>query len=159
MRWMISLVSCLTLFLFVPGCPTTPPVDDDDDNDDSAGDDDDDTGDDDTGDDDTGGDPMLTTDPVQMDFGQVCVGEPSFRPLRLINDGTGTLIVTGQKSDIPPLGIEEFVGEIEPGDNGVVGVTAACAQPNPFEGVIHIFSNDPTSPDYTVPVNYLCVNC
>ena len=170
MRWLICLASCLTLFLFVPGCPTTPPIDDDDDNDDSAADDDDDTGDDDTGDDDTGdddtgdddtgtGDPVLSTDPAQMDFGTFCVGETPFMPLRLINDGGSTLIISGMNSTIPPMTLDEFIGEIEPGDNAIVGVNAACAQPNSFNGEIHIMSNDPTSPDTAVPVFYVCQNC
>ena len=173
MRWMISLSACLFLFLFVPGCPTTPPGGDDDDNDDSASDDDtgdddtgdddtgdDDTGDDDTGDDDTGGnDPNLTVDPAEMDFGLVCIGEPAFMQLRLINDGGHTLVVSGMNDNIGPLQFDEFSGEIAAGASEIVGVTTGCPAQAVVDGEIHVFSNDPDSPDTTVIVGYVCDAC
>ncbi len=177
MRWWTSLIAILFL-ISLAGCNQTPVDDDDNDDNDASGDDDsaddddddatgdDDTGDDDaTGDDDTGDDddtaggPHLVVVPPQLAFGTLCIGQPDQIPLRLVNEGTQALNITGMTHNVPPVTFDEFTGPIAPASEEVVMITAGCGGENTFNGELHVFSNDPGAPDVTVPIALDCDEC
>jgi hypothetical protein len=176
MRWWTSLFAMLFL-ISLCGCNQTPVDDDDNDDndasgdDDSADDDDDDVADDDATDDDdddattdddddaTAGGPHLVVVPAQLNYGILCVGQPDTIQVRLVNDGTQALNVTGMTHNVPPVNFTEFVGPIAPQEEEIVPFTAGCGGENSFTGEVHIFSNDPGTPDKTIPIILDCDEC
>ncbi len=171
MRWWTSLIAMLFL-ISLCGCNQIPVDDDDDDDDDDdnndSADDDDATGDDDSADDDdatsdddddTGAGPHLVVIPTQLNYGTLCVGQPETTLLRLVNDGNQALNVSGMTHNVSPVNFTEFTGPIAPQEEEVVAFTAGCGNWNSFTGELHVYSNDPATPDKVIPIMLDCDDC
>ena len=156
----VSLISVLAIGL--AGCKTEADDDDTFEDDDSSTGDDDSAGDDDAGDDDSAaGGPDIFVNPVELAFGEVCIGTPATIPLVIGNDGDAPLQVANM---IPPemsmINMTPFTGAIPPGGNPVaVDVTANCTDVEVGQGQLRIVSNDPDENPFIVPVIVNCAAC
>jgi len=133
-------------------------ADDDVADDDVADDDvaDDDVADDDTGDDDTGGEPDIETDPQELNFGEVQVGDAGQEDLEIQNVGDADLNVTGVTAQPPHFTPSAFSGIIHPGGSQTIQVEADCVNPGPANGMVVIASNDPDESDLQVAAILTC---
>ena len=124
--------------------------------DDDVADDDDDAGDDDS----AGADPRIFIDPDFLAFGSVCVGSNSTLPIAIANLGEGPLVIDGMHCPLPEVTYTAFTGQIPPSGQPVnVDITVACSVEGALTGPLKVMSNDPSRPQYNVPIEVSCDTC
>ena len=98
------------------------------------------------------GNPIITTSPTQVDFGNTIIGTTGNQPLQISNTGTAKLIITAKNISSPRFGItpNTVPDTINPGQFKNYTLTFAPLVFDTISAQLHILSNDAATPDKIV---------
>lgn len=97
--------------------------------------------------------PDVATVPTAIDFGNVFVGFPQLRELRVQNTGTDNLVVTNITSSDPAYGVDQSSFTVPALGQALVLVTFSPDAALPHPATLTIASNDPDSPALEVALS------
>jgi subtilase family serine protease/streptogramin lyase len=99
------------------------------------------------------GSPNISLTPLSLNFGVVYIGQTSNLILKISNNGTGNLNVTGITSNKPEFTLNVSTFIVSPGAFQNVIVTFAPVTADPIIGELTISNNDPNQPTILVPIS------
>lgn len=97
--------------------------------------------------------PDVAVNPTAIPFGNVFVGYPQLRELRVLNTGTDALVVTNITSSDPAYGANQTAFTVPPLGQALVLVTLNPPAAGPRPATLTIASNDPDTPNLVVALD------
>lgn len=100
--------------------------------------------------------PKLNYSPASIDLGQVPLGQSTFRPLTIVNEGGAPLIVGyswgGPTPTTDLYAMPQMLPPIAPGAYSELQVAVTATTVGPISGLLLLGSNDPARPSSTIAV-------
>jgi subtilisin family serine protease len=97
--------------------------------------------------------PDVAVNPTSIGFGNVFIGFPQLRELRILNTGTDALLVSNIQSSDPDYGVDVTSLSVPPLGQALVLVTFNPPTAASHAATLTISSNDPDTPSLTVALN------
>ena len=94
--------------------------------------------------------PDVAANPSSIDFGNVFIGFPQVRELRILNTGTDALVVTDIQSSDPSYGVDVTSFTVPPLAQALVFVTFSPPDAASHPASLTVSSNDPDTPQLVV---------
>ena len=97
--------------------------------------------------------PDVATNPGAVSFGNVFVGYPQLRELRVLNTGTDALIVTNVQSSDPSFGTDQTSFTVPPLGQALLFVSFSPPSAGAHVATLTLSSNDPDTPEQVVSID------
>ena len=97
--------------------------------------------------------PDVAANPAAIGFGNVFVGFPQLRELRVLNTGTDALVVSDVASSNPDFGVDQTAFTVPPLGQALVTVSYNPTSASPDAGTLTVMSNDADTPALAVSVS------
>ena len=97
--------------------------------------------------------PDIAANPTSVGFGNVFIGFPQLRELRVLNTGTDALNVTGITSSDPAYGVDQTTFSVPPLGQALLFVSFNPDEASAHPATLTIASNDPDTPNLVVPLS------